>query len=164
MPIARLLAALLLCASLTQAQAEASQPLPSVAVPAEVDALLRSYERAWAAKDVAALAALFAPNGMALANGSPPAQGAAAIAAEYAKNAGGPLALRALAFAQSQDLAYVIGGFSQRPGDADAGKFVLVLQRVAGGSWRIVADMDNLNALPRRPAPPAPPAQPASRP
>ncbi len=141
------------------AQAQQSAPaLASVAIPAEVDALLRHYEKAWSAKDVNALAGLFTQEGMALPNGSPPARGAAAIAAEYAKNAGGPLALRALAFHQAQDQAYVVGGYSQAAGQADFGKFVLVLRKGADGQWRIAADMDNMNMRPSRPAAQAAPS------
>jgi hypothetical protein len=40
-----------------------AQTPPQAAVPAEVEQLLRAYERAWVANDAAALAALFAPDG-----------------------------------------------------------------------------------------------------
>lgn len=136
----------------------AAATLPSVAIPPEVDALLRAYEKAWSARDVDGLAALFVADGLALPNGSAPARGAAAIAAEYSKNAGGPLALRPLAFHQVQDLAYMVGGFSQKAGQPDFGKFVLVLRKGSDGTWRIAADMDNMNMRPSRPAPQAAPA------
>lgn len=125
-----------------------AQPLPP-----ELERVLRDYETAWVAKDTAALAALFTPEGMALPNGSPPARGAGEIAAAYARNAGGPLALRALAHAVAGDMAYIVGGFAPAADAADFGKFVLVLRRGGDGRWRIAADIDNMNALPRRATP-----------
>lgn len=124
-------------------------PLPSIQLPGEVDRVLRNYERAWQASDAAALAALFTEDGMVLGNGRPPVRGQAAVREAYT-GAGGPLALRALAFAADDTVGYVIGGFAQREGEPDVGKFVLVLRREPGGPWRIAADMDNLNAMPRR--------------
>ncbi|HSW06482.1 YybH family protein [Aquabacterium sp.] len=162
MHLTKALAAALLFSCLTHAQANPGKTPPSVQIPAEFETLLRSYERAWTAKDAAALARLFFPGGMALPNGSPPAVGNEAIAAEYAKNAGGPLALRAIAFTQSRDLAYMVGGFSQSSSEPDMGKFVLVLRLGADGKWLIAADIDNLNFRPSRP--PAQPASSASRP
>lgn len=135
----------------------AAQAPPSVALPPELDRVLRDYERAWTAKDPAALARLFTAEGMALPSGQPPAQGAASIRQAYAQHAGSPLALRALAYATSGDLAYIIGGFAPAPGQPDLGKFVLVLRRGAGGRWLIAADMDNANQ--RRPALPPPSRQ-----
>ncbi len=139
---------------LTLASGLAAQALPSVALPPELDRVLRDYERAWTAKDPEALARLFTPEGMALPSGQPPAQGAPSIRQAYAQHAGSPLSLRALAYAASGDLAYIIGGFAPAPGQPDLGKFLLVLRRGAGGRWLIAADMDNANQ--RRPAPPPP--------
>lgn len=130
---------------------------PSIALPPDLARVLRDYEKAWMAADTEALARLFVADGYALPNGQPPAAGADAIRAAYAKNAGSPLSLRALHYAQSGDMAYIIGGFAGAPDKPDFGKFVLVLRRGQDGAWRIAADMDNANALPRRaPAVPAP--------
>ena len=63
------------------AQARGGAAPPSVTLPAELDRVLRDYERLWKAGDAAGLAGLFAENGMALSNGRPPAMGRAAIAA-----------------------------------------------------------------------------------
>lgn len=123
---------------------------PSIALPPAIDRVLRDYETAWVAKDDEALAKLFTADGYALPNGQPPAAGAAAIRAAYAQNAGTPLALRALHYAESGDMAYVVGGFGGGAGKPDFGKFVLVLRRGGDGVWRIAADMDNANALPKR--------------
>lgn len=128
-------------------------PLPSIQLPAELDRVLRDYERAWQARDAAALAALFTEDGMVLGNGRPPVRGRAAVQEAYT-GSGGPLALRAIAFAADDTVSYVIGGFAQQVGEPDGGKFVLVLRREPGGPWRIAADMDNGNAMPRlAPAP-----------
>lgn len=125
------------------------------ALPPAFAQLLRDYERAWTAKDTAALAALFSPQGMALPNGQLPARGAEAIAAAYAKGAGTPLALQALEHGESGDLGFIVGSYGAAPGAPAFGKFVLLLRREADGRWRILADMDNANAMPRRAAPPA---------
>jgi hypothetical protein len=41
--------------------------LPSIELPAALDRVLRDYERAWQARDAAALSALFAEDGFVLA-------------------------------------------------------------------------------------------------
>jgi ketosteroid isomerase-like protein len=124
-------------------------PLPSVALPAELDRVLRDYERAWQARDAAGLAALFVEDGFVMASGKPPVRGRAAIRAAY-DGAGGPLALRALAFATEGPVGYIIGAFARAKDAEDTGKFVLALRRGTDGRWLIAADMDNSN---RRPAP-----------
>ena len=59
---------------------------------------------------------------------------------------GGPLALRALAFATEGSLGYIIGGFARRRGEPDIGKFTLTLRQGEDGRWLIVSDMDNGNS------------------
>lgn len=140
--------------------------LPTVALPPELAGVLRDYEQAWTQKQPAALAALFAADGMALPNGSEAARGPAQIAARYAAAAGAPLSLRPLAYAVTHDMAYVAGGFAPAAGEPDVGKFVLVLRRGPDGAWKIAADMDNTNAQPQAPGPEpaaadAPPVAPA---
>ncbi len=135
---------------------QAPAPLPSVALPAELDRVLRDYERAWQAKDAGALAALFTEDGFVLALNRPPVRGRAAIREAYA-GAGGPLALRAYAFHTQGDLAVILGGYATTPGGGDVGKFTLTLRRVEG-RWLLFSDMDNGNAAARRP--PTPPAAP----
>lgn len=127
-------------------------PLPSVKLPPELDRVLRDYEKAWMAKDLATLVKLFTPDGMALPNGRPAAQGEAEITAAYNGSMGTPLALRAIAFGTSGDLGYIIGGFAVAADKPDLGKFTLVLRKGKDGRWLIVSDMDNPNG--RRPAPP----------
>ena len=130
----------------------AAQELPSVTLPAELDRVLRDYERAWTGKDPAALAELFTEDGFVLASGKPPVRGRAAIREAY-KDAGGPLSLRAMGFATDGDVGYIIGGYGGAKDQPDSGKFNLALRRVKG-RWLIAADIDNSN---RRPQPP--PAQ-----
>jgi ketosteroid isomerase-like protein len=110
--------------------------------------VLRDYERGWRAGDAAAVSRLFAPDGMALPNGKPPAVGRDAIARAY-ESPGGELRLRALAFSVADSVGYIIGGYRYGPGDGDIGKFVLALIRRAGAGWMIAADIDNGNAPPR---------------
>ncbi|HEX9938159.1 MAG TPA: DUF4440 domain-containing protein [Longimicrobium sp.] len=127
----------------------AAPQLPSVQLPAELDRVLRDYERAWAARDEAALAALFTEDGFVLANGRMPARGRAAIQQVYA-NDGGALSLRALAYATADSVGYIIGAFAENAGDPDMGKFVLALRRGPGGRWLIASDIDNMNRRPQR--------------
>lgn len=115
---------------------------PSIELPPPLDRVLRDYERAWQAHDPDALAALFAEDGFVLSNTKPPVRGRSAIREAYAK-AGGPLALRALAFQTEGDVGYIIGTFGRTAGATDSGKFILALRRGADGRWLITADMDN---------------------
>lgn len=119
--------------------------LPSVTLPASLDRVLRDYERAWQARDAAALAQLFTEDGFVLSNGRPPLRGRAAIRAAYS-DGGGPLSLRALAYSTSGSTGYIIGAYGSDPSE-DGGKFVLALRR-RGGRWLIAADIDNSNRRP----------------
>lgn len=151
---------LLLAAALPapgQQPTPAAAPIPLVSLPPELDRVLRDYERAWRAKDAAGLADLFAGDGFVLSNGSPPVRGRAAIREKYT-DAGGPLFLRAFAYAVDGKVGYIIGGFGHAAGEPDSGKYVLTL-RNENGRWTITADMDNGNA--RRIMAPTPIAMPA---
>jgi len=121
----------------------AAEALPSVSLPPGLDRVLRDYEKAWAAKDAAALASLFAEDGFVMQNGRPPVRGRAGIQKAYA-GAGGPLALRALAFKTDGSTGHIIGAFSSDAKGPDSGKFVLTLAR-SGDRWLIASDMDNGN-------------------
>jgi hypothetical protein len=90
----------------------AARPLPSVVLPPELDRVLRDYEKAWQARDADGLAALFAEDGFVLASSRPPVRGREAIRAAYA-GAGGPLALRALAYSTQGPVGYIIGAFGR---------------------------------------------------
>ena len=134
-----------LIAVLLLAAAEAS--LPSVTLPSDLDRVLRDYEHAWQTHDAEALTALFAEDGFVLSNTVPPVRGRAAIREKYAK-AGGPLALRALAYETHGPVGYIIGAFGREVGGPDSGKFILALRRGDDGRWLIMADMDNSNHRP----------------
>jgi ketosteroid isomerase-like protein len=153
--------ALILACVAVLSQMAAAEDLPSVTLPPPLARVLSDYEVAWQAKNAPALAALFTEDGFVLSNGVPPVRGRTAIEIHYAK-AGGPLALRALAFATEGDLGYIIGGFASRKGQPDTGKFTLTLRRDKGGRWLIMSDMDNGNTRP--PRAPAPVSAPAGRP
>jgi len=123
--------------------------LPSVALPPELDRVIRDYERAWRAGDTAALASLFAEDGFVLQSNRPPIRGRAAIQAAYNGQGGGPLRLRAFAFAAEDTVAYIIGGYGYGNKPSDTGKFTLTLRRAPGEPWLIYSDMDNQNAAPQ---------------
>ena len=133
--------------ALTPNAAVAAPKQPAVRLPEELARVLTDYEKAWAARDPARLAALFVEDGWVLPSGSPPVQGRSAIQTYY-KGHGGPLSLRALAFATSGNLGYILGAYAARPDAEDDGKFTLTLRKV-GERWWIVSDMDNGNR-PRR--------------
>ena len=144
----RVLAAVVWClctAGLVGSGAEARAAEASVPLPPELQRVLTDYEKAWAAKDPAGLAALFAEDGFVLSPGRPPARGRKAIEKRY-QGSGGPLALRALAFATEGSVGYIIGAYARQPGEPDIGKFTLTLTREGDGPWLIVSDMDNGNS------------------
>ena len=128
----------------------ASAPLPSVTLPPALDRVLRDYERAWRSRDVDALVALFTPDGFVLQPERPPARGRAALAEVYPGQGGGPLRLRALAYATADTVGYIVGAYGYGNDPADAGKFTLTLRRARDGRWLIASDMDNGNAPPPR--------------
>ena len=117
---------------------------PSIKLPPELARVLTDYETAWRVGDGAALACLFDEDSFVLPNGGPPVRGRNAIQTYY-KGPGGPLILRALAYATEGKVGYIIGAFSRQEGQLDVGKFTLTLHKDAGGWWLIVSDMDNGN-------------------
>jgi uncharacterized protein (TIGR02246 family) len=129
-----------------------SDTLPTVLLPPDLDRVLRDYERAWRARDAGGLAALFTEDGFVLSGGAPPVRGRAKIQARYA-GSGGPLHLRAIAFAADDTVGYIIGTYGASPAEINAGKFVLALRRQPGGQWQIAADMDNPSSAPLRRVP-----------
>ena len=131
-------------------------PLPSVTLPPALDRVLRDYERAWRSGDATAVAALFAEDGYVLQSGRNPIRGRAAIANAYKGQAGGPLKLRAFAYAASDTTGYILGAYGYGEGDtvADMGKYTVTLRRSRGGPWLLFSDMDNGNQQRRQSAPP----------
>jgi hypothetical protein len=74
----------------------------------------------------------------------PPVRGRKQIERRY-KESGGPLVLRAIAFATDGSVGFIIGGFARKSGEPDIGKFTLTLRKDPGGPWLIMSDMDNSN-------------------
>lgn len=122
--------------------------LPSVELPPELERVLRDYERAWEAGDADALAALFTADGF-VGNRGGWIRGRDGIREEYAR-AGGPLRLRALAYATDGDTGWIVGayGYGDMADEFDAGRFLLALRRAADRRWLIAADLDSSNMSP----------------
>jgi uncharacterized protein (TIGR02246 family) len=158
--------AILLCLAAAFSPAVAQIPsaptlqLPSASLPADLDRVLRDYERAWRSGDASNVAALFSVDGFVLQNGRAPVRGRVAIAKAYAGQAGGELRLRALAYAVADTVGYIIGAYGYGDKTDDIGKFTLTLRRQREGRWEIFSDMDNGNQ-PRRQGPP--PSSPPGR-
>jgi hypothetical protein len=114
--------------------------LPSVELPAELDRVLRDYERHWKAGNGAALSELFTDDGF-IARG-PWIRGRDAIRAAYSTSSGGDLRLRAVGYAAGDTVGYIVGGFRYGEASADGGKFILTLRRAPRSEWKIAADLD----------------------
>jgi ketosteroid isomerase-like protein len=142
-----LVAAWAVCLLHPQLSSQVPPQPSSVELPADLASVLVDYENAWLSHDSKKLAALFADDGFVLSNGHPPVSGRSAIERFYA-DAGGPLSLRAFAFAKQGIVGYIIGGYSRKKGDPDSGKFTLTLRKSGGARWLIVSDMDNSNKAP----------------
>lgn len=156
----RIIPAITLCLGVALSPARAQAPsapdkeLPSVSLPAELDRVLRDYERAWRSGDASRVAALFSTDGFVLQSGRAPVRGRDAIAKAYTGQGGGPLRLRALAYATTDTVGYIIGAYGYGDTPGDMGKFTLTLRRAPGAAWEIFSDMDNGNQ-PRRQGPPS---------
>jgi ketosteroid isomerase-like protein len=150
MLIAMLLVPAAVSVAAAQNQQASTPALPSVELPAELARVLTDYEAAWQAKDAAALARLFVEDGFVLPLGHPPVRGRAEIEGYYTGK-GGPLSLRALAYATEGSVGYIIGAYAGKKGEPDFGKFTLTLRKAGGGRWLIMSDMDNPSRSPRRP-------------
>jgi ketosteroid isomerase-like protein len=114
--------------------------LPSVDLPADLNRVLRDYETHWKARDGAALSGLFTDDGF-ISRG-PWIRGRDAIRTAYSQSSGGDLRLRAVGYATSDTVGYIIGGFRDGESPNDGGKFILALRRAPGGEWKIAADLD----------------------
>lgn len=117
---------------------------PTIALPEGLARVLTDYESAWSGRDANALAALFAEDGFVLPSGQPPVRGRAAIESFY-QGHGGPLSLRAIAYATEGSVGYILGGYASEKGKEDDGKFTLALRKDPSGRWWIFSDMDNGN-------------------
>ncbi len=123
--------------------AGAQAPLPSVALPPELDRVLRDYERGWRAGDEKALAELFTEDGFVPWSGGW-VRGRDGIRRNY-QNSQGDLQLRAVAYAVADTVGYIVGAYGYGERGQDRGKFVLALRRAPKGRWLIAADIDQSN-------------------
>jgi uncharacterized protein (TIGR02246 family) len=138
---------LVLTAALTSAAGAQAPPtpLPSISLPAELDRVLRDYERGWRAGNEKALAELFTEDGF-VPTGGGWVRGRDGIRRTY-ETQQGDLQLRALAYAVADTVGYIVGAYGYGPEAGDRGKFVLALRRSPGGQWLIAADIDQSNRL-----------------
>lgn len=127
---------------------QSAPQLPTVTLPSELDRVLRDYERHWRAGNGPALSELFTDDGFI--NRGTWIRGRDAIREAYSRSAGGDLRLRALGFATSDTVGYIVGGYRYGEATSDGGKFILALRRAPRGDWKIAADLDAAN----RPASP----------
>jgi predicted TIM-barrel fold metal-dependent hydrolase len=126
--------------------------LPPIELPQELDRVLRAFERHWRSRDQAALAALFAEDGI-MQRGDAWHRGRPAIHIALLGAGGSDLRLWAQAFAMNDSLAYVVGSYGHRTLAhlSDLGRLHLSLRRGQDGVWRIAAAMLN-NVNPPSPA------------
>ncbi|WP_020599307.1 YybH family protein [Spirosoma panaciterrae] len=117
--------------------------MPSVALPPDIDRILRDYEREWSSGNTEKLVALFMPDGFVMQPRRPAIRGQENLKKAYQNQGGAPLFLRALSFAQDGTVGYIIGAYRSTASGPDIGKFILALRRGKEGRWLIAADMDN---------------------
>ena len=110
----------------------------------EADAVLSRYAEAYNRHDAAALAALYAEDGLLLPPDRALVRGRRAIEKFWKNHMGTGLTLKILERSVGTDVAYLVGNYSF-PGEPDAGKFLVCLKRGKTGGWQIGADMWNSN-------------------
>ena len=134
--------------AMTRPQGAATRPqapaaLPSVTLPAELDRVLRDYEKHWKASNGPALSDLFTEDGFINRGGW--IRGRDAIRQAYSTSSGGDLRLRAVGYAAGDTVGYIVGGYRYGEAANDGGKFILTLRRAPRGEWKIAADLDAAN-------------------
>jgi uncharacterized protein (TIGR02246 family) len=129
-----------------------------------------SFTAAFKAGDVAALTALYVSDGLTQPDNQPTGTGSAGIADSFKKFFDQfnitAFTLTPVKTEASGDLGYDIGTYTftatMKPkGDTakTEGRYVVVLRKGTDGTWKAIADMDNLPTMP-----PMPPAAPAPKP
>lgn len=123
-------------------QRQPPPPLPTVALPAELDRVLREYERHWHAGTAEALVGLFTDDGFVARRGGW-IRGHAGLR-DALQSTSSDLRLRAVAYAADERVGYIIGayGYGDQPGVPDRGIFILTLRRAGDGRWLVAADLD----------------------
>jgi ketosteroid isomerase-like protein len=151
--LAATLAAALASPVHAQPGAAAPLPTPEIALPTEIDRVLRDFERAWAAEDEAGIAALFTEDGYVgtfwgWAVGRDTVRAMHRLAMEQIR-------IRAHAFAAGDSVGYVIGSFRFDESGRDTGNIIFLLRRAPDGRWMIAGTLSgDRNADP--PPPPLP--------
>lgn len=136
-----------------QPPAPAPTPLPDTraADEAAIHAAVKEWSAAAQAKDADRFASFYAEDGTVLLEGSPDFTGKPAIREAIGGMMGDPnfalsFAADKVVVARSGDLAYETGTYSMTVSDAkkkpstQAGHYVVVWQKQADGSWKVVVD------------------------
>jgi len=141
----------------------------SASTAADVAAIAKmrdTYAATFKSGDVAAISALYTSDGLTQPNNQPTGTGPAGIAASYTAFFSQfnvvSFTLTGVKTEASGNLGYDIGTYSfvatpKPKGDTIKvdGRYVVVLRKGADGSWKAIADMDNVPTMPPMPAPPA---------
>jgi ketosteroid isomerase-like protein len=144
----------------------------SASTAADVQAIGKvrdAYAAAFKAGDVAGISAMYTSDGLTQPNNQPTGTGAAGITASYTGFFGHynvvSFTLTPVKTEASGNLGYDIGTYTfvatPKPnGDTlkAEGRYVVLLRKGADGTWKAIADMDNLPTAPPM-APPAPAAK-----
>lgn len=130
--------------------AEGTEPLPAVAVPADIAALLRRRAELW--RDLDALQALYTPDAVAVGLELPNVAIGSTRSARAVGWIGGnlyePYTLTPVSFRPRGDAARIAGYYTQGKA-THAGLFYMDVERGADGQWRIAAEIP---VFPRRQA------------
>jgi uncharacterized protein (TIGR02246 family) len=129
----------------------------SAALSAQDEAAVRDLDAKWAqaatAGDANALAALYTSDATVLPDAGPAVKGDGVKTywTGFTKNFSGRAELNPTSVEGRGDLAYVVGTFRLSPKGGPKpveGKYVTVNKKQSDGSWKILADIWNLNAPP----------------
>lgn len=160
-PICLSFAAAVFSVSCAPQEAEEQAPGTDVqAVRAAIEQVNQQFVEAFKAGDVATMASLYAEDAVVLAPGEEMVHGRAAIQESMAAQL--PPGVQEFSLATMHvgaegSLAYEVGTYSLtfqpegQPSVSDAGKYVVVWERQADGSWKLKADIWNSNAPPMPP-------------
>ena len=123
-----------------------------------------AFSKAASAKDLEKCMSFYADNALLLDSGAPISRGKTAIRGAFTKMFAIPgfalsWEVTKVEAARSGDLGYSLGTYVMTAKDAGGkaittkGKYVTVWRKMADGSWKAVADIDNEDGPPAAPAP-----------
>ena len=162
---------LVLVATAACAPANGAGKPDSATAAADVQAIgkLRDqFAAAFKARDVAAVTALYTSDGFTQGNFQPTGSGAAGLAASYKGffdqfSSVASVTLTPVKTEASGNIGFDIGTYSfvvTQPPKGDTakydGRYVVVFRKGTDGTWKAIADMDNVTAMPPMPPAPAP--------